>query len=178
MKKLITTLTALLLTVIFCVPVLAYDVTVEGAEQHPFGKPTSTDEVSATPADTATITDKDAQLIAPAFGSASAHAPGTGDPLTPHLTETTAGTPPSVGNAAAHVPTTNSPAVPETLFTLPQFYSDGSMGRLQIPRIGVDAKIYETESLDSLAKGIGHFKTTSAWDGLVGLCAHNRGTTT
>lgn len=58
-------------------------------------------------------------------------------------------------------------------FTLPDglLYLDGSMGRLSIPKIGLNVKIYETESLESLAKGAGHFKSTSCWDGNVGLPA-------
>lgn len=64
-------------------------------------------------------------------------------------------------------------------FTLPDglFYSDGSLGSLRIPTIGLSVKIYETESLESLAKGAGHFKSTSCWDGNVGLAGHNRGVT-
>ena len=31
------------------------------------------------------------------------------------------------------------------------------------------------ESLESLAKGAGHFKSTSCWDGNIGLAGHNRG---
>ena len=36
-------------------------------------------------------------------------------------------------------------------------------------------KVYEDESLESLAKGAGHFKSTSCWDGNIGLAGHNRG---
>ncbi len=64
-------------------------------------------------------------------------------------------------------------------FTLPDglYYSDGSLGRLNIPKLGLSVKVYETESLESLAKGAGHFKSTSCWDGNVGLAGHNRGVT-
>lgn len=64
-------------------------------------------------------------------------------------------------------------------FTLPDglFYSDNSLGTLKIPTIGLSVKVYETESLESLAKGAGHFKSTSCWDGNVGLAGHNRGVT-
>ena len=62
-------------------------------------------------------------------------------------------------------------------FTLPDglFYEDGSLGRLKIPSLGLSVKVYEDESLESLAKGAGHFKSTSCWDGNVGLAGHNRG---
>ncbi len=55
-------------------------------------------------------------------------------------------------------------------------YSDGSIGTLIINEINLYEKIYETVELDVLAKAIGHFETTSMWDGNVGLAAHNRGT--
>ena len=48
---------------------------------------------------------------------------------------------------------------------------------MKIPSIGVNVKVYETESLESLAKGAGHFKSTSCWDGNVGIAGHNRGVT-
>ena len=58
------------------------------------------------------------------------------------------------------------------------YYSDGSLGRLKIPKLGLSVKVYEDESLESLAKGAGHFKSTSCWDGNVGIAGHNRGITT
>ena len=55
------------------------------------------------------------------------------------------------------------------------YYTDGSIGRLKIPVLGLSVKVYENESLENLAKGAGHFKSTSCWDGNVGLAGHNRG---
>ncbi len=71
------------------------------------------------------------------------------------------------------------PSPPPPFFTLPDnlYYSDGSIGQLKIPSIGVNVKVYETESLENLAKGAGHFKSTSCWDGNVGIAGHNRGVT-
>ena len=62
-------------------------------------------------------------------------------------------------------------------FTLPDglHYADESIGTLSISELGLSAKVFETEDLDNLAKGIGHFKSTSCWDGNVGFAAHNRG---
>ena len=56
------------------------------------------------------------------------------------------------------------------------YYSGGSLGRLEIPSLGLSVKIYEGTDSATLAKGIGHFKDTSIWDGNVSLAAHNRGT--
>lgn len=54
-------------------------------------------------------------------------------------------------------------------------YQDGSIGTLKIPSLGINAKIWEGESTTSMSKGVAHYSSTSAWDGNVGLCGHNRG---
>ena len=54
-------------------------------------------------------------------------------------------------------------------------YSDGSIGRIQIPRFGVDVKVYEGTDLATMRKGVAHFEYTSQWDGNVGFASHNRG---
>ena len=54
-------------------------------------------------------------------------------------------------------------------------YADGSMGTLKISSIGLSVKVYDGESNTSMKKGVGHFSYTSAWDGNVGLCGHNGG---
>ena len=59
--------------------------------------------------------------------------------------------------------------------TLPMYYSDGSIGTLEIPRFNRTIKVYEGENLNNLKIGAGHFTNTSVWDGNVAICAHNRG---
>ena len=59
--------------------------------------------------------------------------------------------------------------------TEPLYYSDGSIGTLYVARTDKTIKVYEGEQLSNLSKGAGHFSGTSAWDGNVGLCGHNRG---
>ena len=54
-------------------------------------------------------------------------------------------------------------------------YDDGSIGSLHIPKINKTLKVYEGESLENMRKGIGHFESTSAWDGNVCFAGHNRG---
>lgn len=61
------------------------------------------------------------------------------------------------------------------LNTSPWKYDDGSIGSLHIPKINKTLKVYEGESLENMRKGIGHFESTSAWDGNIGFAAHNRG---
>ncbi len=56
------------------------------------------------------------------------------------------------------------------------YYSNGSLGTLKIPAIGLSVKIVQGTDSAALAKGAGHFTGTSIWDGNVCLAGHNRGT--
>ena len=69
-----------------------------------------------------------------------------------------------------------SASVGFTDVTEDSYYSNGSLGTLKIPAIGLSVKIVQGTSSASLAKGVGHFEETSIWAGNVGLAAHNRGT--
>ena len=53
--------------------------------------------------------------------------------------------------------------------------SDGSLGTVSIARIGLKAKVYEGATSSSMAKGAGHYSTSSCWTGNVTLFGHNRG---
>lgn len=63
-----------------------------------------------------------------------------------------------------------------TKVTNSMYYSGGHLGTLKIPSLNVSVKIYEGTTNTALAKGAGHFKDTSIWNGNVCLAAHNRGT--
>ena len=52
---------------------------------------------------------------------------------------------------------------------------DGSIGTLKIPSLNINMKVWEGETRASMAKGLGHYSSTSGWDGNVGICGHNRG---
>ena len=52
---------------------------------------------------------------------------------------------------------------------------DGSIGTLKIPKLGINMKVWEGETNASMAKGLGHYSSTSGWDSNIGLCGHNRG---
>lgn len=148
---------------------------------------------------------KNASLAPPSFGSPDSYQSGTGEVLIPHAdysnygnsTSTginnssgtnilvpSAGTsgdyyvPPAELGASSSSDVTVSTSG-DNKFTLPDglYYSDGSLGRLKISKLGLNVKVYEDESLESLAKGAGHFKSTSCWDGNVGIAGHNRGVT-
>ncbi len=55
-------------------------------------------------------------------------------------------------------------------------YKDGHIGTIRIPSLKIDMKLWEGETNASMKKGLGHYSSTSAWDGNVGACGHNRGT--
>lgn len=59
-------------------------------------------------------------------------------------------------------------------FTLPVPMDGESVGVLTIPDIGLSVRVYESaDEMAAMTKGAAHFKSTSAWDGNVGLSAHN-----
>ncbi len=52
--------------------------------------------------------------------------------------------------------------------------ADGSIGTLSIPSLDISMKAYDGTGSQSMNKGVGHFTDTSAWNGNIGLCGHNR----
>lgn len=54
-----------------------------------------------------------------------------------------------------------------------QIDGESVVGVIKIEKIGFEGLIYEGTSLDTLAKGVGHFKNSSYYDGNVCLAAHN-----
>ncbi len=73
--------------------------------------------------------------------------------------------------------TPNFSTVPTTVFTNVGSVtrSDGSVGTLAIPKLGIRFNAYEGTDSTAMSKGVGHFPSTSAWLGNIGLCGHNRG---
>ena len=81
-----------------------------------------------------------------------------------------------IAEAAVFVPQTDPDVADAGNYTLPEQaeLKDGSIGVLTINSIGVSAPVYETDDeMEAMRKGIAHYKTTSAWTGNIGLCAHN-----
>ncbi|GHU80105.1 hypothetical protein FACS1894191_4540 [Clostridia bacterium] len=59
-------------------------------------------------------------------------------------------------------------------FTLPVPMDGDSIGVLTIPALNVSVRVYESDDdMADMAKGAAHFKSTSAWEGNIGLSAHN-----
>ena len=94
---------------------------------------------------------------------------GGGGPLTELVIEGTG------GSGTAITPST--PGVQQPGYTSVQgmAYKNGSIGTVKIPKLGLSVPVWEGETTASMAKGLGHYSSTSAWNGNFGVCGHNRG---
>ena len=70
---------------------------------------------------------------------------------------------------------TGGQATAFTEVTSSMYYSNGSLGTLKIPSIGLTVGVYEGTDSAPLLKGAGHFEGTSIWLGNVCIAGHNRG---
>ena len=96
--------------------------------------------------------------------------------IEPETAENSGGKEDVIAEAAVFVPQTDPDVADAGNYTLPEKaeLKDGSIGVLTIESIGVSAPVYETDDeMEAMRKGIAHYKTTSAWNGNIGLCAHN-----
>lgn len=190
---------ALILMMTAAIPALAADNEIGGADPGLFGKPTSVEPATVVggPIDESSNVNrsKDSAFIPPAFGSPASNTPSTGESLTPNISSLPASNGSSYGDPVTVNSNTDggtlyypaSPTASESTsqvdvsysnkFTLPDslYNADGSIGTLSIPKLKLLVKVYEEESLENMVRGIGHFKSTSCWDGNVGFAGHNRG---
>ena len=101
---------------------------------------------------------------------------GGGGPITVLVEGTGAG-----GSSSATNPTVptlpTTPTVQQPAYTSVEgmAYKDGSIGTIKIPSLKINMKVWEGETAESMKKGLGHYSSTSAWDGNVSVCGHNRG---
>lgn len=98
---------------------------------------------------------------------------GTGGPIT----ELAVGTGGTVSTPAVlpGTPQITVPAAPAYTNASGMVRADGSIGTLKIPKLGINVKVWAGETNTSMAKGLGHYSSTSGWDGNIGVCGHNRG---
>lgn len=177
------------------VPASALEYTVEPPVGTEFAQPTSVETVITADRGEQSNMDlsKNNPMIAPAFGSNTSYLPGSGEPLYPFLgvsgVQQTApntavipmpnpsGAPsvPNMGNSGIVVEP-DTPSYGYTEVTGDMYYSGGYLGRVKIPSLGVNVKVYEGTGSSTLAKGAGHFEDTSIWEGNVCIAGHNRGT--
>ncbi|MDR1321156.1 MAG: class D sortase [Gracilibacteraceae bacterium] len=145
-----------------------------------FGKPTGTDKPLSPAFMSENIRrDKDNAALPPPYFYGSGEIPT--DPSSLYHDNTPAGAGDGyngMGGASSATPDLPGGFLPSTSVAAgaqPMFYSDGSIGMIYVARTRETIKIYEGEDLANLQKGAGHFSSTSAWNGNVGLCGHNRG---
>ena len=187
MKKLKTLITSTLCLCVLCAlcaaPASALSYDIKAPATGDFGTPTSDDTVYEW-IDPNVDRSKNSALIPPGFGTPTSYLPGSGAYLTPNLVPSqTAGTGAVNGNGPVLTPpsiVTGPDAVQPTPagftpVTGDLYYSDGSLGTLKIPSIGLTVKVYEGTGSAPLLKGAGHFEGTSIWLGNVCIAGHNRG---
>ena len=199
MKKYLSTLLAVCLSLtVLAMPASALEYTFDSPPTGDFGTPTSTEDIIQTVAEPANKDrSKSSALIPPGFGTPTSYLPNSGEYLTPNLAAdgplsgnytltatggTGGGTPALPGAVDSSTPTnpayptTSGPVTAFTDVTADLYYSNGSLGTLEIPSIGLSVNIYQGTDSATLAKGAGHFTDTSIWAGNVCIAGHNRGT--
>ena len=198
MKKRLTGLAAgFCLLAALALPAHAQDYNFKAPSAGDFGTPTSDDTIYEW-TDPNVDRSKNSALIPPGFGTPSSYLPNFGEFLTPNLAAggplnggnlipgtvgaaTLPGAPGTDGGSTGtgyptvNYPTASGPVTGFTELTPDLYYSDGSLGTLKIPSIGLTVKVYEGTGSAPLLKGAGHFTGTTAWDGNYCVAGHNRG---
>ena len=186
MKKILTFALAVSMMASLAASASALEYSIAPPKDFDFGRDTSIEVIHTADGGAMRNEDvsKNAALIPPVFGSESMNALNTGEYLTPNLAP--GGIPASgsvIGGGASGVVTPGStvsggnyqPSVLFTDVTSDLYYKNGSLGKIEIPALGLSVRIYQGTDSKTLAKGIGHFEDTSIWEGNVCLAAHNRG---
>ena len=117
-----------------------------------------------------------ATVLPPSSGSAVFAPSGSGTAIPPSSGSGGSVYQPGSSTLTTTTRPTVTDAVTYTQVTDDLYYNGGHLGRLEIPVLDLNVKIYEGTGSSTLAKGVGHFEDTSIWGGNVCLAAHNRGT--
>lgn len=177
-----------LLTAACISPASALEYTMDAPDDYLFAEPTSDDTIYEWENPNVDRS-KNTALIPPGFGTPTSYLPGSGTPLTPNLvpgaldgglvTQVGSVNYPTVEISSSlngtAVPSTSVSSTGYTEVTSDLYYSDGSLGTLEIPAIGLSVRVYEGTDSDTLMKGAGHFEDTSIWAGNCCIAGHNRG---
>ena len=196
--KLYAILSAVMLCALCVAPAHALEYTIDAPDDYLFGRPTSDNTIYEWENPNVDRS-KNTALIPPTFGSPTSYLPGSGEYLTPNLVPGAlsgglVNHTGSVGNPDGGYPAANPgvtvdssgyPTVDTgtsggltiafTEVTSDFYYSNGSLGTLKIPSIGLTVGVYEGTNDAALAKGAGHFEGASIWDGNIPVAGHNRG---
>ncbi len=198
LKTLVSTMLCLCAVCALALPAHALEYSISAPGDPEYGKPTSFEPVVTVDGGAMKNEDlsKSAALIPPGFGTPTSYMLNTGEYLTPNLVPSQmAGAGQVNGNVAVIMPpssdtttgstgnypnsgtgsTTPSTTVGFTEVTSALYYSNGSLGTLKIPSIGLTVGVYEGTDSAALLKGAGHFTGTSIWMGNIPIAGHNRG---
>jgi len=197
MKKIITAIIFIVLFINMSVPAYAYNYTfTSGADSRTtFDKSTQTDEITPQNPLTENIRrNKDASYNPPPYGIFSGDIPTDQSSLyhtqdksmavivsnqsvaySDYSSISGGELPPAFNYSSDEMLPSTSVYADEPSKILPMYYNDGSIGTLSIPKLNINVKVYEGETLDNMKTGVGHFSDTSVWDGNVGIAGHNRG---
>lgn len=172
-------LSAALLAAVCITPASALEYTMEAPDDYLFARPTS-DSTIYEQEDPNVDRSKNTALIPPSFGTPTSYLPGSGAALTPNLVPGALDGGLTNSTGSVTYPDTGSgggtwTGTAFTTVTSDLYYSGGHLGTLKIPAIGLSVKVYQGTDSKTLAKGAGHFKNTSLWDGNCAIAGHNRG---
>lgn len=172
-------LSAALLAAVCITPASALEYTMEAPDDYLFARPTS-DSTIYEQEDPNVDRSKNTALIPPSFGTPTSYLPGSGAALTPNLVPGALDGGLTNSTGSVTYPDTGSgggtwTGTAFTTVTSDLYYSGGHLGTLKIPVIGLSVKVYQGTDSKTLAKGAGHFKNTSLWDGNCAIAGHNRG---
>lgn len=201
MKKVLVIALSTIMLIGTSIPIYAYEYSFEsGADtKSTFGSSTSNDDpVPVNPETTNIRRNKDAAYFPPSYGVFSGDIPT--DPTSPYhnndlnqsmgTSSSWSGGISGSSNGAVGIsnyagdsnlpdqmlPSTSiSYSDSQTINTEPWKYDNGTIGTLYIEKLKKTIKVYEGESLENMKNGIGHFESTSAWDGNCAFAGHNRG---
>ena len=203
MKTLISAALCLCTMCALALPAHALEVNISAPGDPEYGKPTSFEPMVTADGGAMKNEDlsKNAALIPPGFGTPTSYVLNTGEYLTPDLVPsqmagagavngTTAAvvvSTPGTTSGGVTVGTEGYPVADTSVSTSPSttvgftdvtsamYYSNGSLGTLKIPSIGLTVGVYEGTDSAALLKGAGHFEGTSIWMGNIPIAGHNRG---
>ena len=161
----------------------ALQYAIDSPGDYLFGRPTSDDTIYEWENSNVDLS-KNTALLPPGFGTPTSYLPNSGEYLTPNLVPGALSG--GLVNQVGSVGSSGFPAVDSgsstggqttafTEVTSGFYYSNGSLGTLKIPSIGLTVGVYEGTGSAPLLKGAGHFEGTSIWNGNIAVAAHNRG---
>lgn len=186
MKKYISMLfTVCCLMTAFSLPASALEYTFDALDAGLFGRPTAVEVISVpTGAEVNIDRSKNAAYIPSAFVSQASYTVFGWERLTPNLIAGSIGSVSGSMGGVTVVPPANSTSTPSqdigtgnkyTAVTDDLYYTAGHIGALKIPDLDLSVKVYEGTDSATLAKGAGHFESTSFFNGNTAIAAHNRG---